>query len=123
MRIKINQVHSMLLLSVTQRTNLAMTPTGQPAEYYVENCIAFGDLYQVAGSRIKLVGWNDGVEKIATVRAIRSRADLSLRGAKHVLDGCLADRLEVVECNSAIDSEQLILELEELGFRAEQLSA
>ncbi len=110
------------LLIDKHTAKLHVLGTGYPVEYYVENYLTFGDPYKVAGPRVELVDWEHGAKKVEAVRKIRTLSGLGLKKAKHAIDECLAGTPVIIECDSDTNAELLVVELNQLGFRARQLS-
>ncbi len=95
--------------------------TAQPVEYYVENYLKFGDPFKVFGSRIALIGWIKGANKVEAIRAIRNNTDFGLNETKNIVDMCLSGVSQEIDCSSVFDASQLALELRKLNFQAKQL--
>lgn len=92
-----------------------------PVENYIAAIQACGNPYATATSRIKIIGWEIGANKVEATKLIKLKSGMNLQSAKAIIDEALSNKQPIFSIIEIEKAAEIVNELKQFGFRSKQL--
>ncbi|ODS23023.1 hypothetical protein AB835_11075 [Candidatus Endobugula sertula] len=97
------------------------TGSAYSTEHYLKAFELCGNPYGQPTNKVKIVGWNEGANKVQATKLIKAVSGLGLSHAKAIVDTVLSNKESLFEVNTTEDVESVVTKLNEYGFISKQL--
>lgn len=107
---------------VDKNTNqLFITGTAYPIERYIKAYSECGDPHADLSSHIEVYGWENGANKVETMKFIKSISGMGLKESKIVVDRALENKASIIVASSPSEATKAVKIIKWHKFKCRQL--